>query len=63
MVQCTLYSVHCTMHINKHRTILTIINGTLIDPLTEIQEITFIIVSTIEVLCFNYRKTVYISKK
>ena len=58
-IQCTLYSVHCT--------ILTIQNGTLIDPRTEIQwsayhlEIPFIFVSTIEVLCFNYRQhcTVY----
>ena len=73
MVQCTLYVVRCTMHIikhcpvyNVHCTILAIINGTLI-PWTELQlseyhlKFPLIIVSTIEVLCFKYRKTIYIS--
>ena len=59
MVQCTLYNVHCT--------ILAIINRNLIDPRTEIQlsawhvKFPLIVVSTIEVLCFNYRKTIYVS--
>ena len=59
MVQCTLYNVHCA--------IIAIIDENLIDARTEIQlsaqhvKFPLIVVSTIEVLCFNYRKTIYVS--